>query len=1076
MATGNGTGLVIKPIGNMVQALSRFGQSLYKPPPDTIRGIDSADWYSPLQPIIPFAPEGSEPKGFQYWSGQNLIWTPRADSAYTAADLKGLATYPLARICIENVKDAVTRCSWEIQLRAKPGETRRDTAGRARGDDNLLKLNRFFEYPDREHNWQDWLRPLLDDLLVIDAGSILMRRTFPTKSNPNGTIAELAVIRGEMITRYIDENGFTPLPPSPAYSQNWWGMPYLNLTTDQLVYKPRNIVPRNTVSSNLYGMSPTEQLAPEIEVGIERLKFVLAYYKEGSVPGVVQVVPRGTPIARIEEAMQWMNSELAGNLAARNQWRMIQGFNEPGKNDQIEYTKEPLLAGVYDEKHIREVAFGYGTSPQRLMKMIRTEGKASSDSAETEGTLPWILWVKGVVDYIIQVKMGFTEYEFAIDPFSEPDPLKNAAGITMLVSKGAITPNEARERLGEDLRPEPEADQLGIITGTGFVPLGMAPALGGVDVDDQGNTSLNEHADTPVNNPRGGATGRNSGGSNRGSRPSQAAGGGRSVGRHTPTGKTTGQASLARFLDVQEAYQNNLKKTVKATAVETPKKKLSKRIGSRIDPDVLSPQSKQAVQHIGSTLHKVFMRQHDRAQIAADRLIKTQGSLLHKRKFQSIQFNLSPEDAQKVLDVPVMDSDFFDKGRDKQPHITVLFGLHKEVTPEDANKITAGIGAIEVMALGLEAFPDSGDGEPLVMRVESEQLQKLHDDLSALDHTSTHPDYKPHITIGYLKPGAGKQYVDLGNPLEGETFVLSKLVFSNIDKVQIELTKKYSSVSEVPSYVPKSKRKQWLDVFNSEWDRHKDSSQEERERIAFSAANGVAGPNAKKAYAALLQKASDDEQQAAIDAIVDEMEKEWRTVPVEIRDYLANSSLSGVGQGMLQIDYSSAAMISSANNVAQDYAINRAAELVGMKYDDEGNLIPNPNAKWAISDTTRNKIRDVVTEAFGKDTPIQDVKDAIQKALRKEAQGGIFSEARATMIARTETMNAQVRGNFDVWQKSGIVETVKWLTTEDEKVCEECDSNDGKVVHLGSAFPSGAKMPTEHPYCRCVLVVESVSE
>lgn len=509
----------------MVQAMSRLGQALYSKPPDTIRGIDNADWYSPLQPVRPMGPEGSEPKGFQFWAGQNLLWTPRADAAYSAADLKMLATYPLARICIENVKDAVSRCSWEIQLRSKPGETRRDTAGRARGDDNLLKLNRFFEYPDREHNWQEWLRPLLDDLLVLDAGSILMRKTF------KGVIAELAVMRGEMITRYIDDNGFTPMPPSPAYAQNWWGMPYLNMTTDQLLYKPRNIVPRNTVASNLYGMSPTEQLAPEIKIGMKRLDFVLNYYTEGSVPGVVQVVPRGTPPGKIEEAMEWMNSELAGNLAARRQWRLVQGFNEPGKDDQIEFTKEPLLTDAFDDLHIRKIAFGYGTSPQRLMKMIRTEGKSSSDAAEVEGTLPWILWVKGVIDSIIQQKMGMAEYEFAIDPYSEPDPLKNAAAITMLVSRGALTPNEARERLGEDLRPEPEADQLGIITGTGFVPLGMAPALSGVEVDDQGNTGLNERADAIL--PGAGNKSPNS----RGTRPSQAAGGGRSVGRHTPNGK-----------------------------------------------------------------------------------------------------------------------------------------------------------------------------------------------------------------------------------------------------------------------------------------------------------------------------------------------------------------------------------------------------------------------------------------------------------------------------------------------------------------------------------------------------------
>ena len=90
---------------------------------------------------------------------------------------------------------------------------------------------------------------------MIDAVTIVIRKTF------KGDIVELPVIRGDSIVRYIDDNGFTPMAPQPAYAQLWWGIPLVNFSTDQLIYKPRNIVPRNTVSSQLYGMSPVEQLA-----------------------------------------------------------------------------------------------------------------------------------------------------------------------------------------------------------------------------------------------------------------------------------------------------------------------------------------------------------------------------------------------------------------------------------------------------------------------------------------------------------------------------------------------------------------------------------------------------------------------------------------------------------------------------------------------------------------------------------------------------------------------------------------------------------------------------------------------
>ena len=52
----------------------------------------------------------------------------------------------------------------------------------------------------------------------------------------------------------------------------------------------------------------------------------------------------------------------------------------------------------------------------------------------------------------------------------------------------------------------------------------------------------------------------------------------------------------------------------------------------------------------------------------------------------------------------------------------------------------------------------------------------------------------------------------------------------------------YASVSEVPKYVPKAKRKQWLEVWNSSYKEHGDESR------AFAEANAVAGPKSKKLF------------------------------------------------------------------------------------------------------------------------------------------------------------------------------------------------------------------------------------
>jgi len=284
---------------------------------------------------------------------------------------------------------------------------------------------------------------------------------------------------------------------------------------------------------------------------------------------------------------------------------------------------------------------------------------------------------------------------------------------------------------------------------------------------------------------------------------------------------------------------------------------------------------------------------------------------------------------------------------------------------------------------------------------------------------------------------------------------------------------------DVPKYVTggAKRRRQWSHVWNSAYHRAKKQgkSDKEAEEFAFREANGVAGPN-KTSYDVLTKRISDAEATEIADKILKAMEQEWNSLPSEVQEQLVNASLSGVGQGMLQIEYAPSGIIAAANEIAHDYAVKRAAEMVGMKYNKSGDLVKNPDARWAISDTTREKIHDIVAESFQKELRMEEIKAHIQKALHDQTKQGIFSEARAEMIARTEVINAQTHGNFDMWKKSGIVKTVRWLTAEDERTCPECEQNSDAVVELGKPFPSGAIMPTEHPNCRCALTVEDVSD
>lgn len=246
--------------------------------------------------------------------------------------------------------------------------------------------------------------------------------------------------------------------------------------------------------------------------------------------------------------------------------------------------------------------------------------------------------------------------------------------------------------------------------------------------------------------------------------------------------------------------------------------------------------------------------------------------------------------------------------------------------------------------------------------------------------------------------------------------------------------------------------------------RQKDRAKEKAGELKKGAVSGTAS-------SALLRKDSTEDE--TYNAIIAAVDGEWAVLPVQIASGLSSAMLSGIGSGTLQIDFADDSLIAAANDIASTFAQSRSAELVGRKYDDEGNLVENPDAKWAISDTTRNKIRAIVTQAFQQETKLSDVSAAIQTALEDD-DAGIFTEARADMIATTEVANAQTQGNFRVWKQSGIVTKVDWLLSDDHDEDDVCDDMaDGAPYDIDDCPLPGLDT---HPRCHCALAVAELSD
>lgn len=157
------------------------------------------------------------------------------------------------------------------------------------------------------------------------------------------------------------------------------------------------------------------------------------------------------------------------------------------------------------------------------------------------------------------------------------------------------------------------------------------------------------------------------------------------------------------------------------------------------------------------------------------------------------------------------------------------------------------------------------------------------------------------------------------------------------------------------------------------------------------------------------------------------------------------------------------------SDFALDYARERAAELVGRRYDELGRLVDNPRAEWAITEPTRDFLRSSVSDAIAEGWSNDKLAQAIE-----DSYG--FSEERAQVIARTETQMAANAGAVQGYRASGVVAAKQWVTAQDDLVEEECLDNaaagpdqDG-VLALDADYPSGDEAPPAHPNCRCVIV------
>ena len=410
-----------------------------------VEGVSHMTWFGPLQPIEPAVrPEMAEILGalgrqFDYPVGYNLRIVPRQEEPISFDQLRNLREgLDVLKLVLETRKDEYAALEWRFIARE----------GYTASDAEIKETTEFWQKPDRQNNWDEWLRALLDDRFVLDAASIYPR---PTKKgeiqkSAKGATWSFELLDGATIKPLIDGRGRLPQPPSIAYQQIIKGMPAVEYTTEELVYRPRNVR-----TNHVYGFPEVEQIAMTVNIALRRELHKLQFYTEGNTPEALIGVPKEWSVEQIAAYQLYWDSILAGNTAQRRHSKFVPGGSTyiPTKDASV------ALKGDFDEWLVRVICYAFSVSPQPFVKMMnRATAQTQQEAAKQQGMVPGMKWIKNLINSLTWVYLQRPNIEFSWQEEEETDPQAQAEVMKTYIDAKIQSPRQCAAILGLDYKPE----------------------------------------------------------------------------------------------------------------------------------------------------------------------------------------------------------------------------------------------------------------------------------------------------------------------------------------------------------------------------------------------------------------------------------------------------------------------------------------------------------------------------------------------------------------------------------------------------------------------------------------------
>ena len=126
-------------------------------------------------------------------------------------------------------------------------------------------------------------------------------------------------------------------------------------------------------------------------------------------------------------------------------------------------------------------------------------------------------------------------------------------------------------------------------------------------------------------------------------------------------------------------------------------------------------------------------------------------------------------------------------GLQPRPHLTLLYGIHDTVSDEKILNCFEGFTEddFKVQLDGVSIFENPEFDVVKLGVVLTPRIKEINKRLSELPNSNQFPEYKPHITLAYVKSGLGKKYVNPDYKYEIKT--ISKIVYTRPDTSELNI-------------------------------------------------------------------------------------------------------------------------------------------------------------------------------------------------------------------------------------------------------------------------------------------------